>query len=181
MVLLRLRLAVVGEPTSGKTAFVQMVSSNGVTFPRNYLMTMGCDFIVKDIPLSDEDSVEVTLLDVGGQKLYDRMVPAYLDGIAAFFLVYDVSNKSTFEMCKKWLTKVTTARKDAIGYLIANKMDLADKCEVTDSQGEVFARHNNLKFVKCSALRATGINEPLEEISRTYLEMYKRRVSQLKA
>ncbi|GET90265.1 GTP-binding protein-like protein [Leishmania tarentolae] len=179
MVLLRLRVAVVGEPTSGKTALVQMVHSNGTVFPKNYLMTMGCDFVVKEFALDEENTVEVSLLDVAGQRLYDRMTSYYLESVSAFILVYDVSNKATFESCRKWVTKARSAKKDMIGFLVANKMDLADKAEVTDNQAEVFARANQLTFFKCSALRGTGTVEPVERLSRMFLEEYQKRIIQL--
>lgn len=179
MVLLRLRVAVVGEPTSGKTAFVQMVHSNGTVFPKNYLMTMGCDFVVKEFALDEDSTVEVSLLDVAGQRLYDRMTSHYLENVSAFILVYDVSNKATFESCRKWVAKARTAKKDMIGFLVANKMDLADKAEVTDNQAEVFARANQLTFFKCSALRGTGTVEPVERLSRMFLEEYQKRLAQL--
>ncbi|CAD2213442.1 Rab family, other [Angomonas deanei] len=179
MVLLRLRIAVVGEPTSGKTAYVQMVNSEGVTFPKDYLMTMGCDFVVKEVPLNEEDVVEVTLMDIGGQKLYDRMVPAYMENVTAYFLMYDVSNKTTFETCKKWVKRAQAANKEMIGVLIANKMDLADKCEITDSQGESFAKANNMRFYKCSALRGTGINEPIIDFANFFLEGYRQRIAEM--
>lgn len=179
MVLLRLRVAVVGEPTSGKTAFVQMVHSNGTTFPKNYLMTMGCDFVVKELTLDDDTTVEVSLLDVSGQRLYDRMTSHYLDSVSAFILVYDVSKKTTFESCRKWVAKARASKKDMIGFLVANKMDLADKAEVTDNQAEVFARANQLTLFKCSALRGTGTTEPVEKLARIFVDTYNQRLAQL--
>lgn len=179
MVLLRLRVALVGEPTSGKTAFAQMVFSNGITFPKNYLMTMGCEFAMKEVAVTEEDTVEVMMLDVAGQKLYDRMTTTYLDTISAFIVMYDVSNKATFELCKKWVAKARAKKPDMIGFLVANKMDLVDKSEVTENQAEIFARANQLKFFKCSALRGVGIAEPIEELARMYLEGYHKRLAQL--
>ncbi|KAG5490548.1 hypothetical protein JKF63_00668 [Porcisia hertigi] len=179
MVLLRLRVAVVGEPTSGKTAFVQMVHSNGATFPKNYLMTMGCDFVVKEFTIDEDNTVEVSFMDVAGQRLYDPMTSYYLENVSAFILVYDVSNKITFESCRKWVAKARGAKKDMIGFLVANKMDLAEKAEVTDNQAEVFARANQLTFFKCSALRGTGILEPVEKLAHTFLEAYQKRIAQV--
>eukprot|EP00796_Vickermania_ingenoplastis_P000914 gene914-541_t len=179
MVVLRLRIAVIGEPTSGKTAFVQMVHTNGSSYPKNYLMTMGCDFVVKEVTLDEETTVELSLFDVAGQKLYDTMTQTYLDHVSAFILVYDISNKTTFETCKRWVTKARNSKKDMMGFLIANKMDLADKAEVTDSQGEIFAKANQLKFFKCSALRGTGINEPIEDLARMFADGYKKRVDEV--
>ncbi|CCW59533.1 unnamed protein product [Phytomonas sp. EM1] len=179
MVLLRLRVAVVGAPTSGKTAFVQMVHSNGTTFPKKYLMTMGCDFVIKEVRVSEGDSVEVTILDVAGQKLYEQMVPVYLETANAFIVMYDISNRSTFEECEKWVNKLREVRCDLPLLLVANKSDLMDKSEVSDALAQSFAGSHKMKFFKCSALRATGIDEPVETLARQFLENYENRLELL--
>lgn len=179
MVQLRLRVAVLGAPTTGKTGFIQMVHSGGVQFPKSYLMTMGCDFVVKDVTIDESTTVEVTLLDIAGQKLYDRMVPTYRDAATAFIVMYDVSNKNTFEECEKWYQKAVESGTNLPILLIANKCDLADKCEVTESQGKLFAKAHKMQFYKCSALRGSGIQEPIEDLAKILLEMYNLRVRQL--
>ncbi|KAH9598796.1 Small GTPase [Trypanosoma melophagium] len=179
MVTLRVQLAVIGAPTVGKSSFVQMIHSNGVTFPKNYLMTMGCDLVVKEVPVDDDNIVEMLIFDVAGQKEYETMVPAYLERAAAFILMYDVSNKLTFEACTKWLTAIQRVNKNAIGFLIANKTDLSDKAEVTERQGKEFANSNQMKFYKCSTLRGVGIREPIDDIAKLYLDAYQKRIEQL--
>ncbi|KEG15255.1 small GTP-binding protein [Trypanosoma grayi] len=179
MVYLRLQLAVVGAPTVGKSSFVQMIHSNGVNFPKNYLMTMGCDFVVKEVPVDDESTVEMLIYDVAGQKEYEAMVPTYLEHAAAFILMYDTSNKVTFEACTRWLNVLKLANKGMIGFLVANKTDLADKAEVTDRQGKDLASANQMKFYKCSTLRGVGIREPIEDIAKLYLDAYHKRIEQL--
>ncbi|RNF09253.1 small GTP-binding protein [Trypanosoma rangeli] len=179
MAYLRLQIAVVGAATVGKSAFVQMIHSNGVTFPKNYLMTMGCDFIVKELQVDDENTVELLIFDVAGQKEYETMMPTYVEHAAAFILMYDVSNKLTFEACARWIKAIKHVNNDMIGFLIANKMDLADKAEVTERQGKAFAHANQMKFYKCSALRGVGVHEPIDDIAKLYLDAYNKRVEQL--
>lgn len=181
MVYLHLHVAVIGEPTSGKSAFSQVFYSNGSVYPKSYLMTMGVDFVLKDVVLNDDVTVEVALLDIGGQKLYDTLVESYLEHVSAFILIYDVSNKATFATCKRWITKARSVKSDMMGMLIANKIDLADKAEVTDSQGEIFARANKLQFYKCSALRGSGVNEPIENMASLFAEGYKKKCAQVAA
>lgn len=174
-----MKVIVVGEATVGKSAFVQMAHSGGVTFPKGYLMTMGCDFSVKEVPLGSDSLVEVYLYDVAGQKVYETSAASYMEGASAFILVYDVSNKATFETCKKWVERARKQNKSLTGFLVANKVDLMDKAEVTDSQGEIFARTNNLRFFKCSALRGVGIQEPIEELAKMHLRNFEIRCSEL--
>lgn len=172
MVVLRMKVAVVGEATTGKTAWTQMVHSGGVTFPKNYMMTMGADVCIKEVQLDMNTTVEFFLFDIGGQEAYRSMVPGYLEGIAAFALFYDISNKSTLETCKKWITMCREENKNLPGILVGNKIDLMDKAELTDSQGELFARNNNLHFFKSSALRGVGIAEPLDFLAKMYVQQY---------
>lgn len=175
MVVLRTKIIVLGEATVGKTAFVQMVHSGGVTFPKNYMMTLGCDLCVKEVHVDMNTTVEVFLYDIAGQKAYEQICSQYMDGASSFLLVYDVANKATFETCKKWIERARKVNKQLTGILVANKVDLMDKAEVTDSQGEIFARANNLRFFKSSALRGVGISEPIEELAKLHVQNYNER------
>nr|CCC89915.1 unnamed protein product [Trypanosoma congolense IL3000] len=179
MVRLRLHVAVVGGPTVGKSAFVQMVHSNGTTFPKNYVMTFGCDFVVKEMIVDDEHTVEMIIFDVAGQPEYDTMVSLYLQNIGLFIVMYDLSNRVTFELSTRWANQVKETGIDSMGIVIANKADLSDKSEVTDRQGKDLAASHNMNFYKISTLRGVGIHEPLEEAARLYVEAYQRRVEQL--
>ena len=177
-----MKIAVVGEATVGKSAFVQMVHSGGVTFPKQYMMTMGCDLCVKDIQLDLNTTVEVFLLDVAGQKAYEQSAPQYLnESISAFILIYDCSNKTTFETCKKWVERARRHNKNLVGFLVANKVDLMDKAEVTDSQGEIFARANQMRFFKSSALRGVGVSDPVEELAKGHVQSYNERCRALQS
>mmetsp|Transcript_26364 Transcript_26364/g.30533 ORF Transcript_26364/g.30533 Transcript_26364/m.30533 type:complete len:107 (-) Transcript_26364:41-361(-) len=98
-----------------------------------------------------------------------------MDGASAFLLLYDVSNKATFETCKKWVERARKQNKTLPGILVANKVDLMDKAETTDSQGEIFARANQLRFFKSSALRGVGISEPIEELAKLHVQNYNER------
>lgn len=179
MVVLRCKIAVVGEPTSGKTALTQMVHSGGVTFPKNYMMTLGADFCVKELRINEVTTVEVFFIDIGGQPMYVHTAETYLDGIAGFILVYDVSNKTTFETAKKWVDMCRKASKVMPGVLVANKMDLREKAEVTASQGEIFSRANQLKYFEASALRGSGLMEPVEELVKQFVQQYDDRARML--
>nr|AAR14145.1 putative GTP-binding protein [Trypanosoma cruzi] len=179
MAYLRLQIAVVGAPAVGKSAFVQMIHSNGMTFPRNYLMTTGCDFVVKEVQVDDENTVEMLIFDIAGQKEYETMVATHVEHAAAIILMYDVSNKVKFEACTRWMNALKHANSGMIGFLIANKMDLVDKAEVTERQGTSLASANQMKFYKCSALRGVGVREPIEDIARLYVDAYHKRIDQL--
>ena len=79
MVVLRCKVAIVGEATVGKSAMVQMFHTNGASFPKNYLMTQGVDFCVKEVAVPDTDAtVELYIFDISGQQIYSRIVDQYV-------------------------------------------------------------------------------------------------------
>lgn len=179
MVVLRCKVGVVGDGTVGKTALVQMAYSGGVTFPKNYMMTMGVELCVKEIQVDQHTTVEMYIYDVGGQDVYARNAQEFLATIDAFIAVYDVSNKLTFEGVHKWVERARANNKTIPGALVANKMDLKDKAEVSEQQGEMFARKHNMHAMQASALRGVGTLEPLQHLAQECTRRYDDRIRQL--
>jgi transport family protein 27 len=179
MVVIRAKVAVVGDGTVGKTALVQMAFSGGVTFPKNYMMTIGVDLCVKEIPVDQHTTVELHLYDVGGQDVYAKKAADYLADIDAFVAVYDISNKNTFDGLNKWVEKCRATTKATPGFLVANKMDLKDKAEVLEGQGEILARKANVPFYQCSALRGVGVMDPLVQLAKDVAQRYEDRARYL--
>ena len=61
----------------------------------------------------------------------------YYRNAQAALVVYDITNKKTFENTRKWVDDVRGERgNDVIIVLVGNKTDLNDKREVTTQQGE---------------------------------------------
>ena len=178
MVVLRCKVALVGDATVGKSAYTQMVHSGGVHFPKNYMMTMGADICIKEIRLDQATTVELCLVDIGGQDFYKKAAEGYLDNVAAFIVMYDVAHKQTFEVVGRWVELVRQKNKQLPGFLVANKMDLKDKAEVTETQAEILSRNQRLNFFQCSALRGVGLMEPLEAIAQMFAGMYEDRARQ---
>lgn len=179
MVVLRCKVAIVGEATVGKSAVTQMLHSGGVSFPKNYMMTLGADFCVKEFVIDQETTVEMTLFDIGGQEIYKRNVEQYVDGANAFVLVYDISNKVTFEALGTWVDRIRKmpGNKNLQGALVANKQDFREKSEVSQAQGEIFARNHKLAFFEASALRGTGLMEPFEHLAKLFARSYEERAN----
>ena len=50
LLVLRCKLVILGDPCVGKTALTQVFQSGGSNYPKNYLMTTGADFCVKQVP-----------------------------------------------------------------------------------------------------------------------------------
>eukprot|EP01060_Flectonema_neradi_P001992 TRINITY_DN1120_c1_g1_i14.p1 TRINITY_DN1120_c1_g1~~TRINITY_DN1120_c1_g1_i14.p1 ORF type:complete len:172 (+),score=13.23 TRINITY_DN1120_c1_g1_i14:415-930(+) len=84
-----------GESTVGKSSLLQMFLTAGSTFPRNYQMTMGIDFGVKEVEVSD-CTVELYLFDVAGADVYRGIIDQYL---SYFVFVYEGWSVFWFPVC----------------------------------------------------------------------------------
>ena len=179
MLVLRQKIGVVGEFAVGKTALVQMFSSGGHTFPKNYVMTLGCEFCVKTVNIPDTNiQVEQYLFDTGGQKVFNQrqMLQKYWGNAAACVLVYDVSNRDSFIALGQWLNEVKAARPGVRmpGVVVANKMDLRDagRMAVSRDEGAEFAQSQGFQFFEASALRNIGIEDPFNALADSFHKKY---------
>ena len=67
-----------GDPAVGKSALTHMFHSGGQSFPKNYVMTIGCDFCVKMVNIDEKQTqgqsvgVELYFFDTAGQSVFNQ-------------------------------------------------------------------------------------------------------------
>lgn len=79
------KVIVIGDPTVGKTSFVQRYVQN--TYRKDYKGTVGVDFALKIIKLADGQTVKLQLWDIAGGIYYAEQT-AFLE--STFFAKYFV-------------------------------------------------------------------------------------------
>jgi len=60
------KIIVIGDPTVGKTSFVQRYVQN--SFKKDYKGTVGVDFALKIVKLSDTQTIRLQLWDIAGKS-----------------------------------------------------------------------------------------------------------------
>lgn len=170
MVILRQKVAFVGDGTVGKTSIAQMAFAN--TCPRNYMMTLGVDLTTKEVQVSNDIIVELFMWDISGQEVFKGSAEGHLQNLDWFVAVYDITSKTSFESTARWIDKCRKANKNSRGVLVANKVDLRDKAEVSDQQGEAAAKAHNCAFMQTTCTRGAGITELLKHIAEATARQY---------
>lgn len=113
----------------------------------------------KNVTLDDR-SIRIQLWDTAGQEAFRAITRSYYKNSACAIIVYDITNKKTFENVKSWLSECReSCSKDILIVVIGNKSDLDNKRAVTAEEGKAFAEENNLTFFETSALNGEGIND----------------------
>jgi small GTP-binding protein len=194
MVLLRCKLAVAGDATTGKSALVNSFVSGSSSYPKNYVMTQGYDLLQKTVSLPYAD-VEFLVYDLSGQSIYRSQVreavrPRQLAKTSVVMLVYDVSNRESFESLNYWLDEVREANpgRTVAGIVVATKTDLTSQYQVSPQEAASFAVGNGFEFFETSAVRPTqykgkSLDLPFTAAAETFARLYEtreREVSQLR-
>ena len=154
--LIKLKLIVVGNQGTGKSSILNRFVNE--TFEENYQATIGLDFQSKNITIHDQD-VRLIIYDTAGQEKFRSLIPMYIRESQIILLVYDISDKESFDSIPIWIQEVKDVlNKEVVFVLIGNKIDLNDKREVNKEEGEKYASEKNMIFEEVSA--KTGDNFP---------------------
>lgn len=87
--------------------------------------TVGIDFIAKNVNYND-CSYRLQLWDTAGQERFRSIIPAYMRDAHCAVIVYDVTNKTSFDACKSWYDLFQANKNpEAITLLVGNKTDLS--------------------------------------------------------
>lgn len=103
--------------------------------------------------------------DTAGQEQYKALTKNFYRNSDGVIIVYDVSNKSTFEKVQEWIqsiTDFTDSEKVIQRILVGNKIDLPR--QVTTEEGKKLGEMYNIPFFEASAKDDTGINDLMKRI-----------------
>ena len=176
---LRCKVIVVGDAKAGKTSLVQMFHSQGREYAKNYMMTLGVDFCVKDVSIPNSNTkVELYIFDAAGQSAFSQreLGSKHWENASVVMAVFDVANRESYQSVAKWLAAVRSVHggRPVPGVLIANKIDLRNegRAQVTSEEAQRFAKDNSLSYFECSPLSAVNIDEPFNFIANAYHKKY---------
>ena len=141
----RHKIIFVGDACTGKTSIINRIIDN--PFSDTYEVSIGIDFMSKNIRFRGQN-IKIQIWDSAGQEKYKGLIPSYVRNSSIVFIVYDVSNRSSFDNVSNWISFVKNIEKTTI-VLCGNKIDL--EREVEKSDGEELAKKEGLTFFECSA------------------------------
>lgn len=188
VVMLRCKVVIVGDPCVGKTALTQVFQSGGSTYPKNYLMTVGAEFCVKQVSIPDTNViVELYIFDCAGQSIFNQLEAnsKYYENASAVMVVYDISSLESLQTCGKWLMNVRQGQSTGprmLGCLIGNKCEFRDgnidtRADVRKDEAEAIAKEVKLAYFETSAAQNINVDEPFKYIAEQFYQRYNDTVS----
>jgi small GTP-binding protein len=156
-----LKVVVVGDSGVGKTCLLIRFVRD--LFDEESPPTLGVEFLTK-IVQTDRHRIQLQLWDTAGQELFRSVTRGYYRGSAGALLVFDLSNRDSFENIGRWLQDIRdVARSDVVTLLIGNKSDLVDKRQVTTDEAETFAKTHNMHYFETSAKTGSNITASIDQ------------------
>ena len=153
----RQKIIFTGDVAVGKTSIINTFI--GTKFTDEYEPSIGVDFFSKTITYKSKQ-IKLQIWDSAGQEKFRSLIPNYIRGASLIFLVYDITNKNSFDHLPEWIKFINNIENSII-IIVGNKIDLENKRVVLFEDGKKFAEENNFEIFEISAKEGTGLLDML--------------------
>ena len=114
------------------------------------------------------NNIKVKIWDTAGQEEYKSLTKNYFHNSDGIVVVYDVSQKSTFDKVQEWINSINEySEKNVQIILVGNKIDL--EREVSKEEGEKFAESFEIPFFETSAKEDDLIKNVMKKLIENIL------------
>ena len=151
-----LKYVIIGDSGVGKSNILLKYINN--TFSEEFKATVGVEFGAKNLQVNGR-VYRIQIWDTAGQENFRSIARAYYKNSVCACIVYDITNRNSFNSIQSWIDDCTKQTPKTILYiLIGNKNDLKDRREVQYEEGAEFAKKRNMIFLETSAKTGNNIN-----------------------
>ncbi|ELP90786.1 hypothetical protein EIN_026450 [Entamoeba invadens IP1] len=153
-----LKIIFIGESGVGKTAVIQKYVNN--VFLSNTQSTLGVEFVPK-------------VWDTAGQERFRSMTAGYYRGCHGIIVMFDVTNRDSFEAVKSWADAVGGSSQNALcKILVGNKIDINGQRKVEKEEGEKMAEQIGYMYLECSAALDKPVTQLFETLADSIIAKY---------
>ncbi|CAM9175419.1 unnamed protein product [Ascophyllum nodosum] len=168
---LLIRILMIGDSSVGKTSLVLRYDNRG--FNRQFTTTIGVDYSDRLLEL-DGRQVKLQIWDTAGQERFHSLTTSFFKRAEGFVVVYDVSNRQSFESLARWMKDIMEHGKRGSDVIICgNKCDLQGR-EVAVEEGEQLAANMGVPYVETSAKDNINVDDTFDSLAlrvKTRLEL----------
>ena len=162
------KILILGESCSGKACVLRRFVEN--KYLKNHLATIGIDFKTKTLIINNQE-IKLKIWDTVGQERFNNIATQYYKGTDGIVLVYDVTNKISYEKIRDWADQIlsNTQQEEISLVLLGNKCDMEPRT-VTEDMGNELAQELKISYFETSALTGQGIKEAFEKLTKDIMK-----------
>ncbi len=162
------KIVLIGDTSVGKTNILSKYLTD--EFDPESKATVGVEFGTKNFKI-ENNIVKVQIWDTAGQERYRSITNAYYKGAKGALLVYDITNKKSFDNLDRWISDLKINGDEKISIvLLGNKSDLESQRVISTEEGKNKAELFKFAFMETSALNGSNIEKAFDELIK---EVYK--------
>ena len=166
-----IKVVLLGDSGVGKTCLITRYISE--TFEQNTASTNGASYASKNVNYDKlKKTITLDIWDTAGQEKYKALTKFFYKDAAIAILVYDITQKNSFESIKSyWYEQVKeNGEKTVVLGIVGNKSDLYEQEEVPENDAREFAQSIGAIFALTSAKMNTGVDALFEDAGNKYLD-----------
>ncbi len=164
----RIKVISIGAGGTGKSCLIKRYCEE--RFVSKYIATIGVDYGVKPVNVDGQD-VRVNFWDLSGHGEFFEVRNEFYKDAQGILLVFDVSNRASFEECDTWLTEASKYGADtskAPCILCGNKTD--KRRQVEETEGAQYAQNRGMKYFETSAASGECVEDMFNDMFSMVLQ-----------
>jgi len=162
---LRIKIISMGNTEVGKSCIIKRFCEK--RFVAKYLATIGIDYGVTKATVKERE-VKINIFDMAGHPIFYEVRNEFYKDTQGAMLVYDVSDRSSFEALEHWVSEMKTEignKKEIDSVTVVVCANKSDKRHVVDStDGQLWADSQGFKFFETSAQTGEGVQEVFQAL-----------------
>jgi len=154
------KLLLIGDSGVGKSCLLLRFADD--TYTQSYISTIGVDFKIRTIELEGK-TVKLQIWDTAGQERFRTITSSYYRGAHGIIIVYDVTDRDSFNNVKHWIQEIDKYAADGVKkLLVGNKCDLQSKKAVSYDEAKELADSLGINFMETSAKNSHNVEQAFQ-------------------
>ncbi|CAM4892538.1 unnamed protein product [Rotaria socialis] len=162
-----LKLVIIGDSAVGKSSLLSRYANN--TFNESFIPTIGTDFACRTIQV-DGKTTKISFWDTAGQEQFRTITNSYYRGADGIILMFDVTDRASFENIKMWLQNIEQHASNSVKkLLIGNKCDLVSRRVIDHDAIKELAESSGLSYMETSVKNAINVEQAISSFASEIL------------
>ena len=165
------KIVLVGDSGAGKTCIISRFVND--RFDKGQMTTACPSFCTKEINYPKyKKTINLDIWDTAGQEIYRSISKLFYKGAAIGILVYDISNRKSFDSIKEyWYKELKENTENSTFFvLVGNKADLYEEEAVKEEEAKEYAKSINAEFYLTSAKTNIRITELFVQSGKKFID-----------
>ena len=167
----KFKIIMLGDVAVGKTSILTRYVDN--EFKSVYNCTIGVEYKIKKIKIDKITEAELKIWDTCGSEKYRTITRQYYLDTQGVVLVFDLTNRITFEKVNVWLNDLKeNVPTDYCVILVGNKSDIKERDILLSDEARKFAIRNKMAYIEVSAKQGTNVVSLFENITKKMINKW---------